>query len=759
MRSSFVFGIEKTSKFDFEHKKRHETANPIRQKDRRYFVSFFSIQFFFMIAQISQFVKPHANFLRHQKKKIAFSAEMCYTKYRIISVVKKEAFMKLLAIDGNSILNRAYYGIRPLSNQKGVYTHAIYGFMNIYLKHVQAIQPDCIAVAFDRREPTFRHKAVETYKANRKGMPEELAMQLPYVKELLTDLGVHVVEQSGYEADDILGTLAKACCKTGQDTCHILTGDRDSLQLVTPCVTVWLVTNKETIPYTPQVFEEEYGFPPISLIDLKALMGDSSDNISGVAGIGKKTATTLIQKWGTVEALYENLDQAGLTKGVYQKLTAGAEAAKQSKWLATIVTDVPIATNPADYQIGAVQVQKAQALLLELELVKLMDKLHLRDAIDPAADPEMEQASPEAPALTTEPATDTLLEQLRQETVVSYLFDGETLELLLEQTIYHTQDPAWIFAFLQDAAIAKQTFSAKPHYRWFFAHRDSLQQRMQLAGDGEIRCRVLKPRQGHDDAQGVFDRVYRLHEVCEKLRSRCDYRERQPCGDRLRQVYRLRQVRRGLHDRLYPPRRSRGAYVKQTKRNLRFSEVPFYWLRKPLAMPVEIPCKKALASGIERSKPGITIRQIRMHSIKTANGRLRATEGSFKSGLGSGQGGGSPQRRPQSPQQRLKPRCRSEAAFRWLCTPARHTPYRPRLPAGRFPAPSTATQAHKTRSYQPSSPLRTACFNSSRSWSSGWARARSKFRISPSRLGAGLGCCFIFSYRSRTVMGIFPWHI
>ena len=139
--------------------------------------------------------------------------------------------------------------------------------------------------------------------------------------------------------------------------------------------------------------------------------------------------------------------------------------------------------------------------------------------------------------------------------------------------------------------------------------------------------------------------------------------------------------------------------------------------------------------------------------------RLRATEGSFKSGLGSGQGGGSPQLRPQSPQQRPKPRCRSEAAFRWLCTPARHTPYRPRLPAGRSPAPSTATQAHRTISYQLSSPLRTACFNSSRSWSSGWVRARSKFRISPSRLGAGLGCCFIFSYRSRTAMGILPWHI
>ena len=139
--------------------------------------------------------------------------------------------------------------------------------------------------------------------------------------------------------------------------------------------------------------------------------------------------------------------------------------------------------------------------------------------------------------------------------------------------------------------------------------------------------------------------------------------------------------------------------------------------------------------------------------------RFQATEASFKSGLESGQGGGSPQRRPQSPRQRLKPQCRSEAVFRQLCTPARHTPCKPQLPAGRSPGPSTATQAHRTISYQLSSPLRTACFNSSRSWSSGWVRARSKFRISPSRLGAGLGCCFIFSYRSRTAMGIFPWHI
>ena len=195
--------------------------------------------------------------------------------------------MKLLAIDGNSILNRAFYGIRPLSNTRGVYTNAIFGFMNIYLKQVAEAKPDAIAVAFDLRQPTFRHKAVATYKANRKGMPEELAMQLPYVKQLLTLLGVQVVTCEGYEADDILGTLAAAC--TAQHaSCDILTGDRDSLQLVRENVTVRLATNKETILFTPERFQEEYGFAPLSLIDLKALMGDSSDNIAGVAGVDRK---------------------------------------------------------------------------------------------------------------------------------------------------------------------------------------------------------------------------------------------------------------------------------------------------------------------------------------------------------------------------------------------------------------------------------------------------------------------------------------
>ena len=200
--------------------------------------------------------------------------------------------MKLLAIDGNSILNRAFYGIRPLSNTQGIFTHAIFGFMNIFLKNRDEVQPDAIAVAFDLRKPTFRHKAVASYKANRKGMPEELAMQLPYMKQLLTLLGIRVVTCEGYEADDILGTLA-AACKAQDADCVILTGDRDSLQLVNDRVTVRLTTNKETIPFTPERFREEYGFAPLSLIDLKALMGDSSDNRRGTengvqvgAGVG-----------------------------------------------------------------------------------------------------------------------------------------------------------------------------------------------------------------------------------------------------------------------------------------------------------------------------------------------------------------------------------------------------------------------------------------------------------------------------------------
>ena len=173
--------------------------------------------------------------------------------------------MKLLAIDGNSILNRAFYGIKLLSNKNGVFTNAVFGFMNIYFKNFDEVKPDCVAVAFDLKSPTFRHKAVATYKANRKGMPDELAQQLPLIKKVLTLMGIKILECEGYEADDILGTLSKYC-SDNKHHCYILTGDRDSLQLVDDNVTVRLATNKDVIVYTPQKFTEDYGFAPINLI-------------------------------------------------------------------------------------------------------------------------------------------------------------------------------------------------------------------------------------------------------------------------------------------------------------------------------------------------------------------------------------------------------------------------------------------------------------------------------------------------------------
>lgn len=227
--------------------------------------------------------------------------------------------MRILIIDGNSILNRAFYGIKVLTTSRGFYTNAITGFMNIYLKEQELLKPDCVAVAFDLKAPTFRHKQCAFYKANRHGMPEELAMQLPKIKELLTDLGVPILELEGYEADDILGSVSKLFADSGNE-CYLLSGDRDNLQLIGDNITVRLATNHETISFNRDRFFLEYGVEPINLIDIKALMGDSSDNIPGVPGIGEKTALTLIREYCTVENLYSHIDEARLTPSVKTSL-------------------------------------------------------------------------------------------------------------------------------------------------------------------------------------------------------------------------------------------------------------------------------------------------------------------------------------------------------------------------------------------------------------------------------------------------------
>ncbi len=284
--------------------------------------------------------------------------------------------MKLLLIDGNSIMNRAFYGIRLLSNKKGMFTNALTGFMNIYLKLLKEEQPDHIAAAFDLRAPTFRHKMFAEYKGTRHAMPEELAQQMPVIRELLRALGVSVVELEGYEADDIIGTLSRAAAEQGSD-CVIMTGDRDSFQLINERVTVRLASNKEDIFYTPAKIAEVYGVTPREMLEVKTLMGDSSDNIPGVAGIGEKTALSLIQKYHTVEYIYANLAEIDVAKGVRTKLENGRESAELSRKLAEIDLHVPISENMADYAFAGGNKGEAAAILTELEMFAVLKKLSL----------------------------------------------------------------------------------------------------------------------------------------------------------------------------------------------------------------------------------------------------------------------------------------------------------------------------------------------------------------------------------------------
>ena len=301
--------------------------------------------------------------------------------------------MKIMVIDGNSILNRAFYGIKLLSNHEGLFTNAIYGFLTTYLRLEEEEAPEHTIVCFDRPEKTFRHLKFDTYKATRKGMPEELAVQLPVIKEVLDAMGLVRCELAGYEADDLLGTISRRAAEQG-DSCVIVTGDRDSLQLVRENVTVRLVTTRmgETAykSYTPKSFEEEYGFPPLRLIDLKALMGDSSDNISGVPGIGEKTALGLIRQFGSLDGVYEHIDDPFIKKGQRQKLRDGVQAARDSYWLATIDQQVPLEMDLANLPMQFIDEGALYALLTRLEFKGIIKRLGL------SADEAMPEAAPQA---------------------------------------------------------------------------------------------------------------------------------------------------------------------------------------------------------------------------------------------------------------------------------------------------------------------------------------------------------------------------
>ena len=317
--------------------------------------------------------------------------------------------MKLLVVDGNSIMNRAFYGIKPLTTKDGMFTNAIYGFLTMFERMKADVQPDAVAIAFDLKAKTFRHKAYDLYKANRKGMPEELHMQMAPLKELLTDLGYRLVTCEGYEADDILGTLSKTCADMG-NTCVIATGDRDSLQLVNDRVSVRLAKNLNgTMLYTPEVVQEEYGVEPKKLIEIKAIQGDSSDNIPGVAGIGPKGATELIQKYGDVKYIYDHLDELDIKPGMRAKLEKSKDNCFMSRMLGEICLTAPVDTNLDSYIPTEGDKAAAARLMARLELFSLIKKFGL------------------------ELSEDKVVEQDEQRTFKVVDADGETLNKILSE--------------------------------------------------------------------------------------------------------------------------------------------------------------------------------------------------------------------------------------------------------------------------------------------------------------------------------------
>ena len=304
---------------------------------------------------------------------------------------------KMLAVDGNSVLNRAFYGIRPLTTKDGFCTNALYGTVTMISRQAEALCPDYCAVAFDLKAPTFRHKMYDAYKAGRRPMPEELAMQLPVAKELLTAMGYHVLELEGYEADDILGTLASMCEEEDCEA-YLLTGDRDSLQLISERVHVLLATNTETVDMNEAAFFAKYGVPSTSFVDVKALMGDSSDNIPGVPGIGEKGALKLISEYGSLDGVYESLPTAKHTPSMRTKLENGKESAYLSRDLARICRSVPLGITLSDLQNRGIQAADARRLFLRLEFSAFLKRFGL-DRVDTAPQKDGQNTATEPTAV------------------------------------------------------------------------------------------------------------------------------------------------------------------------------------------------------------------------------------------------------------------------------------------------------------------------------------------------------------------------
>lgn len=403
--------------------------------------------------------------------------------------------MKLLVIDGNSIINRAYYGIKLLSTKDGVYTNAVFGFLNMMKRFEDMCSPDAVAVAFDVHAPTFRHKMYDAYKAGRHAMPDELRSQMPIVKNLLHLLGIKTIECEGWEADDILGTLAARCREDGNE-CFIATGDRDSLQLAHGGVKVLLAKTKSTDVMDEQAIAVEYGVTPQQLIQVKALQGDSSDNIPGVTKVGPKTALDLIARFKTLDGVYENIDDESIKKGTRTHLIEDKEQAYLSLKLGTIRTDAPIDTDINSYLLGDFDKNAAAGEFLRLELYSLMDKYNLN------ANEAIAQSAPEKPREITRLTcvdADYLLKKIGDDDAYFYplIIDGQITDLLFafgdEIIVIPSETPEYKYFvrnFFENEKCKKFTYNSK------YLHRLAAELGVEcksVCGDLMLSAYLLKP--------------------------------------------------------------------------------------------------------------------------------------------------------------------------------------------------------------------------------------------------------------------------
>lgn len=417
--------------------------------------------------------------------------------------------MTLLVVDGNSIVNRAFYGIKILTTKDGKFTNAIYGFLTMLDKIKEVSNPDAVAIAFDLKAPTFRHKAFDGYKANRKGMPDELAQQMPVLKDLLRTLGYTLVECEGFEADDILGTLAAECDRTG-NKCVIATGDRDSLQLVSENVTVRLAATKmgkaEAALYDVEKIKEEYGVTPPQMIEIKALQGDTSDNIPGVAGIGKKGAGDLIQKYGTIDYIYENIDSLDIKPGMKKKLVEGKDSAFMSKMLGTISREAPIDTDLSHYSIGEYNADDVVMKLAGLELFSLIKKWNLRS--DVKIQTKTEEVA-KLPELDTEPDKDKIFEKIKSEGKTYFIADIYKNELNyiyvnIGDTVVVIGNGAddFLIKLLSDEHIEKLTANSKDIFA--FAFKNNIEPK-NITMDIQLAAYILNPSANSYDTSRLLE--------------------------------------------------------------------------------------------------------------------------------------------------------------------------------------------------------------------------------------------------------------